>query len=61
MTTCGEVDVLLQVVLTSSVLGGEWLASPRHFILGKEPSVPIAKDRGLVPGSVWMTGRTESS
>jgi hypothetical protein len=42
MKTDGGVDVQMQVLLTSALVGGEWPASrPGRFTPGEEPLVPI--------------------
>jgi hypothetical protein len=62
MKAYGRVDVYVQIFLTSALAGGEWSASrPDRFTPGKEPSVPIGQETGLVPETVWTTWRRENS
>jgi hypothetical protein len=55
-------DVEINVVFTSTLLQGEWLASrPGRFTPRKVPSVLNEYDAGLISEPIWTTWRNENS
>jgi hypothetical protein len=51
--------VVVDVLLTSVIVGGEWSASPLAALPpGKDLPVPLGEEVGLTPEPVWTISRS---